>query len=98
MLTQQIRKFCQVSPGPLLLSACGPENKARVQLVSFPDIHVHRQRTSGRLSYVSCHRGVASVGVIEALIALRNLKIKRTLLQCILFVVQPNLQALSDVP
>ena len=29
------------------------------------------RRTSGRLTYISCHRGVASVGVIEALIALR---------------------------
>ena len=31
-----------------------------------------RRRTSGRLSYISCHRGMASVGVIEALIVLRK--------------------------
>ena len=40
-------------------------------LVSCPDVHAHRRRTSGGLSYISCHRGVSSVGIIEALIALR---------------------------
>ena len=40
-------------------------------IVSCSDVHAHRRRMSGGLSYISCHRGVSSVGVIEALIVLR---------------------------
>ena len=42
-----------------------------VNIVSCPDVHAHQRRTSGGLSYISCHRDVSSVGVIEVLIALR---------------------------
>ena len=48
-----------------------PFSSARTSFSLVPRRSRPRRRTSGRLSYISCHRGVASVGVIEALIALR---------------------------
>ena len=33
----------------------------QLYVVSCPDVHAHRRRTSGGLSYISCHRGVSSV-------------------------------------
>ena len=47
------------------------EEVDEMYVVSFPDVHAHQRRTSGCLSYIFCHRGVASVGAIEALITLR---------------------------
>ena len=36
-------------------------------VVLCPDVHAHRQRTPGGLSYISCHRGMSNEGVTESI-------------------------------
>ena len=45
-------------------------------LISCPDVHAHRQRMPGSLSYISCRRDMSGEGVIEIADCAENAIIK----------------------